>query len=1100
MKCPKCKKEIPNNILECPFCKKVISLKCPNCNNLSQTSKCKKCGYIILTKCSKCGKTISTNQEKCKCGFPIKSSIALQECETDEFASLVIKFSALKSIRKLLGSQELFSKFYFKLNNLLTAQFKDIDATIIQYNDVYVINFNKDLSFPTSVNKAIRTALKIINSFTSLNEKIIEELSVPLNLNITIIKKNATELLELPTLQNDIKLLNTKKENKPYLKNLQILLDQFCYDCINKDYSMDSLYSTEYNGLSIMFYEILLENYIIPPNKNSTEINITNIKQQQITKNNHEKEKDIYSFKVFDINAKSKFYKTSATKIFEKFDNNKIISIRSEKELQIPIQNLINYYKNQNKKILRVTCTEELNYKPWGVFETLFKDFKNYSICTSKEQKQDQEQDNLKLYDSIIKLINGKTIKTSTPEDARFLYMEEFSNFFNILKDYVIIIDEFEFLDDTSIQTLELYFDKYKNIIPTFVFITSQEYPVHYKIKKLLRTELYSEYILEKNTIEEILANIKEEASDFINSFFYEKINENFNGSLLYFNNAIKYLIESNILINFENRLLIKNNNSQIIPKNLPELIKSRLKNLNTNQDASLILAYSYYLGSRIDIQTLELLGIKNIKNNLLILKKMELITTDNNVIYINNYHILKSALELSLKKEAETFLCKNILGKIGQYLDDTTTLILLGKLEIFKEEYLLLWKNSKLAMNTGDFDAYLKNCLGSLSLIEYIKTNIPKEELEKNKKEVYENILINLYNYSPSKIYSIENILLKDAFEKNDDEKISKLSNLMLQGALISSNYTDALTLLHNIFTRMEHPVLLVEKTLNIKFFLLSLVNIEILFNIGDFSQCIEVAQDILNVLQPEILEKIKPANFSLNLFIEHLFETFRLVGLAKVLILDDNLEEYFNNIKKALGEELEDKDCIIAIRDFLNGKDFIPTNIEKSSPFAKIIYLILQEFTENKNNYKAFAQNIYQGKLLAAEINQKQLELFCDLLIAYSYANIGINQKAQAIYNDILKTSQNCAIFNINILAKYFNSLLKIKNNNPEEALLLINDTLALLQKYNNQAKVFYVLMEKLFIDIIKKQGITSLNIESEEQKLQTAIPDNKLSRLLN
>ena len=57
--------------------------------------------------------------------------------------------------------------------------------------------------------------------------------------------------------------------------------------------------------------------------------------------------------------------------------------------------------------------------------------------------------------------------------------MEEFSNFFNILKDYVIIIDEFEFLDDTSIQTLELYFDKYKNIIPTFVFITSQEYPVH---------------------------------------------------------------------------------------------------------------------------------------------------------------------------------------------------------------------------------------------------------------------------------------------------------------------------------------------------------------------------------------------------------------------------------------------------------------------------------------------------------------------------------------------------------------------------------------------------------------------------------------------
>ena len=136
----------------------------------------------------------------------------------------------------------------------------------------------------------------------------------------------------------------------------------------------------------------------------------------------------------------------------------------------------------------------------------------------------------------------------------------------------------------------------------------------------------------------------------------------------------------------------------------------------------------------------------------------------------------------------------------------------------------------------------------------------------------------------------------------------------------------------------------------------------------------------------------------------------------------------------------------------------------------------------------------------LLASNINQKQLELFCDLLIAYSYANIGIIQKAQAIYDDILKISQSCAIFNINILTKYLCSLLKIKDNKKEEALLLVNDTLAQLQNYNNQAKVFYVLVEKLFIDVIKKQGIKSLNVESEEQKLQRVTSGDKLSRLVN
>ncbi len=54
----------------------------------------------------------------------------------------------------------------------------------------------------------------------------------------------------------------------------------------------------------------------------------------------------------------------------------------------------------------------------------------------------------------------------------------------------------------------------------------------------------------------------------------------------------------------------------------------------------------------------------------------------------------------------------------------------------------------------------------------------------------------MSLYGYSPAKIYFIENMLLMDAINENDNEKIVKLSNLMLQGALISSNYTDALGL----------------------------------------------------------------------------------------------------------------------------------------------------------------------------------------------------------------------------------------------------------------------------------------------------------------
>ena len=1094
MECPKCHRNIAENSTVCPHCHKVLTLECLNCHSLSETPVCEKCGYIILTKCSKCGKIVSTSCEKCKCGFPVKTSIAYQECETDEFASIIIKFSALKNIRRVLGSQELFTKFYFRLRNLLTAQIKSVEGKIITYNDTFVINFNKELSFPTSANKAIRLALKLVNTFADLNLKVIKELGTPLKLNLTIVKKSSDELLEETSIDNNVKLLNIKDQAQ-YLKGMQIVLDQYVWDNVNKDYKTDSLYTVEKDGTTVMFYEILLENYIIPPSGETPDAPINTapkeIKKQETTEN-----EDIYAFKVFDINAKCNFKKISSNKLIENLDDSKIISIRAEKDLEVSTSDIVDFCKKKEFKILHAICTEETNYRPWGVFEQLFKDFYGLSICKSLIP---QDFD-VKRFNALKNLIFSSPRKASTPEDARFAYMEDFGDFLASLKNTVVLIEGFEFMDDTSIQTLELYFDNFKKLNTNFIFTTNSEVSLHSKFKKLLRTPFYTEFVLQKTSMGELLGDIKEEASDFIQSFYFEKIKEQFGGSALYFKNALQYLTEKNILINFENRLLIKSKNSVILPNSLDALIKARLKGMSKNMDASMVLAYSVFLGARLDFQTLAKLGIKEVANVAKFLENSGFVHVINNVIYINNYNLVKPVVEASLKKQVVEFLCKNILANIGKDIDDTLTLLIMGKLGFFKEEYLLLWRNSQLAMNTGDYDAYLKNCLGFLSLIEHIENNISEEDIENNKKEVFQNILMSLYNYSPAKIYSIENVLLMDAIKEDDNEKIVKLSNLMLQGALISSNYTEALPLLHNILSRMPNPTLIVDGSVNTKFLLLSLVNIEILFNIGDFAQCVEVAKDLLGIIKPEIIEKIKPAGFSIKLFVEHLFETFRMVGFAKLFMMDDDLEEFLDAIKIAFGDELPDRNVILSVRDYLGGKNFGTTDVEEATPFAKVIYLIMQEFAEHSDDYKTFAQNIYQAKLLTADIHQLQLELFCDLLIANSYANIGIAKKAESIYNDILKRAETSAIFNIIMLAKYFIARLLLKNSREEDALLIINDTLALLQNRNNQAKIFYVLFEKLFIDTVREYNISSINLDSEEQKLALATSDGKLSRLIN
>ena len=82
--------------------------------------------------------------------------------------------------------------------------------------------------------------------------------------------------------------------------------------------------------------------------------------------------------------------------------------------------------------------------------------------------------------------------------------------------------------------------------------------------------------------------------------------------------------------------------------------------------------------------------------------------------------------------------------------------------------------------------------------------------------------------------------------------------------------------------------------------------------------------------------------------------------------------------------------------------------------------------------------------------------------------------------------------------MLAKYFIAKLYIKDDRFDEALQIINDTLALLQQYNNQAKILYVLFEKLFIEVVKADEIDSIDIESEEQKLNSAV-NGCLARLM-
>ena len=102
------------------------------------------------------------------------------------------------------------------------------------------------------------------------------------------------------------------------------------------------------------------------------------------------------------------------------------------------------------------------------------------------------------------------------------------------------------------------------------------------------------------------------------------------------------------------------------------------------------------------------------------------------------------------------------------------------------------------------------------------------------------------------------------------------------------------------------------------------------------------------------------------------------------------------------------------------------------------------------------------------------------------YAYSKTGVEEKAEAIYADILETSEKNAIFNMLLIAKFFIAKLKLTKAKNEEAMLLINDALALLQKLDNQSKILFSIFEKLFIDVVSKEANSVIDINSEVQKL--------------
>ena len=602
------------------------------------------------------------------------------------------------------------------------------------------------------------------------------------------------------------------------------------------------------------------------------------------------------SIRIFKINIKhKKKNKTSS------FNHKGIIAVKTA-PLYVPYSLKIvttiadlGVYKN----IITVTCYDEMKYSPYSFFRDLVAAIFEYTVSQKLFSKNDFTMfSSIDTTGMIKDLITFKERDIDSPEDTRYTYFDIFLTLLQAIPNTLIFIENFDKIDTSSYDVLKYLFEAFEQLDISYLIQYDKEFSLHKDMHFLLSKPYYTEITLKPTPFEKMIAENKEYYKNIMDTFYFQRIAKYSFGSILFLDIAIQYLIESGVFEATEDTINLINPKTIIIPSSLNKLVKRRLNLLQDYPEAIKFLTKCVLLGTRIDQDTIKSLGCPELEETIEKLSQMGYIYFYNNCMYFPNYNILRENLLETLSKdnlkEIANFLFENIFE---DSMPSPEKAYLYGLLDDHKSEFLEWEKLAKIDLSLGDFNAYLNCADRILKLLDMNTDEEAQDDIEKYKLELFENISNNLFDYIPEQTFPIAEQTLLNLEKAGEADKVVNLCNKMIQGCLLNGNYTHALELTHKILSMLPNASIDPGATdYNHYFFLMSLVHVEILFNIGAWEDCLDVGYRVLNVVNQANLSALKPDYLTEEQFEAIVMDTIAYVALCNVLQLKGNVQEFLN------------------------------------------------------------------------------------------------------------------------------------------------------------------------------------------------------------
>lgn len=1106
MECPKCGLEIDDKAMVCPNCKKVLKLACPICKTINTNNTCKKCGYVIITKCHNCGKINQTIGKKCKkCGFDTEKSVIMNESNTDDFVMLTIDFPNMDEMKTHLGSAKLLNKFKVNLDKIIADYTKSIGLRRQLIGKTYVIRCDKDYTFSSSAATAVKTAIELLNRITAMNCKLSQKKNASIRCNMFLLKRSIDADPNDYQSGFNISLLNQNAKTKEtkILNTFQVLTDDEVSDAIDAEYKISPLNSVMINDEMVMFYEVDLREFVkveYPEEEEEQEIEIPNFVQNMLVEqdkldgqalNNLDSPGDpdaIYDIETINFDEiNCEFMRTENIDvlfhILNKFQTipKGILAIKTA-ELYKPYSlKVLNAAGDTGKfnNIISLTCYDEMKYSPYSFFRDLVSAIFEYTVSQKLFFQNDFSMFASVDPDGLIRdLITLKQRGNDNTEDTRYVYFDIFLTLLQIIPKTLIFIEDFDKIDASSYDVLKFLFEAFEQLDISFLITYDKDFSLHKDCHFLLSKPYYTEISLKPTPFEKMIEENKIYYRNILSNFYFQRIAKYSCGSILFIDIAIQYLIESGVYAADDDSIEMINPKTIIIPSNLDRLVARRLNLLQDDAAAMKFLTSVVLLGTRIDMGTIESLGYENVNEIIENLTNMGFMYQYNNCIYFPNYNLLRNNLLTTISKIYLKEVAEELFEKVfNPDMPSPVKAYLYGLLEDYDNERLQWEQLAQVNLSLGDFSSYL-NCTNKILQILDKNTDPDRqEEIDTYKLQLYENISNNLYEYVPDKTSEIAEVTLKNLEKSTDVEKIIVLCNKMINGSLYAGNYTHALELTHKVLSLIPPSSLNpADGNFNSYFFLMSMLHIQILFNIGALVDALDVGYKVLNVINRETIDSLKPDYMSKEDFVGFITDSVGYVALANVLLLVGNVQEFLKIVRTDLDFIPKSYDIFITLQDLLHGVKTHPSvqQIDANDRFGGVILHIINAFVNFTGDYKMFAEDIYRAKVLAKDNRLHQLELFSDLLIGYAYLQLESYKKADAIVYQIIKATNGNGMTTLLYVAWYVMSELHLRQNKYDVAFGIVNNSLIQLEKNNTTSEYLLMLFKYNMFKILmyKKQ----------------------------